>query len=94
MPGSPSITPSRTDITCGSSWLRENRLEPHSEQKSLAKPPSGGTHAFTSSSPESKEFHAIPTRTRVLVAVVYLGLAALLAVGVAETFLERSFSDV
>jgi Zn-dependent protease len=44
--------------------------------------------------PESRAYHAIPTRTRVLVAVVYLGLAALLAVGVAETFLEKSFSDV
>ena len=44
--------------------------------------------------PEARAYHAIPTRTRVLVAVVYLGLAALLAVGVAETFLEKSFSDV
>jgi Zn-dependent protease len=44
--------------------------------------------------PESRAYHAIPTRTRVLVAVVYLGLAALLAVGVAETFLEKSLSDV
>ena len=44
--------------------------------------------------PESRAFHAIPTRTRVLVAVVYLGLAALLAVGVSETFLEKSFDDV
>ena len=32
--------------------------------------------------PEARAYHAIPTRTRVLVAVVYLGLAALLAVGV------------
>ena len=44
--------------------------------------------------PESKAFHAIPRRTRVLVAVVYLGLAALLAVGVSETFLEKDFDDV
>ncbi len=44
--------------------------------------------------PESRAFHAIPTRTRVAVAVVYLGLAALLAVGVSETFLEKSLSDV
>jgi hypothetical protein len=29
-----------------------------------------------------------------LVAATYLGLAALLAVGVSETFLERDFSDV
>jgi len=45
-------------------------------------------------SPESVAFHDIPTRTRVGVAVVYLGLAAMLAVGVSETFFERSLSDV
>ena len=44
--------------------------------------------------PEAQAFHAIPTRTRVIVAVVYLGLAGLLAVGVAETHFERSLSDV
>ncbi len=44
--------------------------------------------------PESRAFHAIPTRTRALVAVVYLGLAALLAVGITETFLEKSLSNV
>jgi Zn-dependent protease len=44
--------------------------------------------------PASRAFHAIPTRTRVIVAVVYLGLAALLAVGVAETHLVRDFGDV
>ena len=44
--------------------------------------------------PESRKFHDIPTRTRVAVAVVYLGLAALLAVGVAETYFERDLSDV
>jgi Zn-dependent protease len=44
--------------------------------------------------PEGRAYHAIPGRTRVLVAVTYLGLAALLAVGVSETFLERDFSDV
>jgi Zn-dependent protease len=44
--------------------------------------------------PESRAFHDIPTRTRVLVAVTYLGLAAALAVGVAETYLERDFDDV
>ncbi|MQA75799.1 MAG: site-2 protease family protein [Solirubrobacterales bacterium] len=44
--------------------------------------------------PESRAYHAIPGRTRALVATVYLGLAALLAVGVAETFLEKSLSDV
>ena len=40
--------------------------------------------------PEALAYHAVPTRTRVLVATVYLGLAALLAAGVAETFFERS----
>ena len=41
-----------------------------------------------------RAYHAIPGRTRALVATVYLGLAALLAVGVFETFLERGFGDV
>ncbi|MGI9019410.1 MAG: site-2 protease family protein [Solirubrobacterales bacterium] len=45
-------------------------------------------------SPESQAYHSIPGRTRALVAVTYLLLAGLLAFGVAETFLERDFSDV
>ena len=48
----------------------------------------------TRNTPEGRAYHDIPGRTRALVAVVYLGLAALLAVGVSETFLERDFSDV
>lgn len=44
--------------------------------------------------PEARAFHAIPARTRALVAIVYLGLAAALAVGVAESFLEKDFDDV
>jgi Zn-dependent protease len=44
--------------------------------------------------PESQAYHAIPGRTRALVAITYLGLAAALAVGVSETFLEKDFSDV
>jgi Zn-dependent protease len=44
--------------------------------------------------PEGRAFHAIPARTRALVAVTYLGLAAALAVGVAETYFERDLSDV
>ena len=44
--------------------------------------------------PEAHAYHAIPARTRALVAVVYLGLAAALAVGVSESFLEKSLSDV
>ncbi len=39
--------------------------------------------------PEARAYHAIPARTRALVAAAYLGLAALLAVGVAETFFSR-----
>lgn len=39
---------------------------------------------------ESKAYYAVPTRTRALVGVVYLGLAAALSVGVAETFISRS----
>jgi Zn-dependent protease len=44
--------------------------------------------------PESRAYHAIPARTRAIVAAVYLGLAVLLAVGVTETFLEKDLSDV
>ncbi len=44
--------------------------------------------------PESQAYHAIPGRTRALVAAVYIGLAVVLALGLSETFLERSFSDV
>jgi len=44
--------------------------------------------------PEGRAFHAVPARTRALVAIVYLGLAAALALGVAETYLERDLSDV
>jgi Zn-dependent protease len=44
--------------------------------------------------PESRAYHAIPGRTRALVAITYLGLAAALAVGVSETFLEKDFDDV
>jgi hypothetical protein len=44
--------------------------------------------------PEARAFHAIPTRTRALVAVVYLGLAVALAVGVAETHLVKTLSEV
>jgi Zn-dependent protease len=44
--------------------------------------------------PEAQAFHAVPPRTRVLVAVTYLALAAALAFGVTETFFARSFADV
>ena len=44
--------------------------------------------------PEGKAYHRVPARTRVGVAVVYIGLAVALAIGVSETFLERDFDDV
>ena len=45
-------------------------------------------------SPEGRAYHAVPARTRALVAAVYIGLAVALTIGVSETFLERSLSDV
>ncbi len=44
--------------------------------------------------PESKRYNRVSRRTRVLVAAVYLGLAAVLAVGMDATYLERTLSDV
>jgi Zn-dependent protease len=41
--------------------------------------------------PQNRTYFAIPGRTRAIVAVVYLGLAAALSVGVAETFVSRGF---
>jgi len=43
---------------------------------------------------ESRRYHEVSRRTRLGVAVVYLGLAGLLALGMDATFLERDFSDV
>ena len=39
--------------------------------------------------PQGRAYYAIPARTRALVAATYLGLAAPLGVGVAETFIAR-----
>lgn len=39
--------------------------------------------------PQNRAYYAVPARTRAIVAVVYLGLAAALSVGVAETFVSR-----
>jgi Zn-dependent protease len=39
--------------------------------------------------PGNRAYYAVPARTRAIVAVVYLGLAAALSVGVAETFVSR-----
>ncbi len=44
--------------------------------------------------PEAREYHRVPRRTRAIVAGVYLGLALGLAVGVDLTFVERDFGDV
>ena len=44
--------------------------------------------------PEAREFHKVRPATRAAVAVVYLGLAAALAVGMELTFIERDFGDV
>jgi Zn-dependent protease len=44
--------------------------------------------------PEGRAYHRVPGRTRALVAATYIGLAALLAVGVTETFFERDLGDV
>jgi Zn-dependent protease len=44
--------------------------------------------------PEAKAYHAIPARTRALVAAVYLGLVVATGIGADQTFLEKSLSDV
>jgi len=44
--------------------------------------------------PEAREFHRVPRRTRIVIAALYLGLVAALAVGVDLTFIERDFGDV
>ncbi|HKO38989.1 MAG TPA: site-2 protease family protein [Solirubrobacterales bacterium] len=41
-------------------------------------------------SEESRAFHSVPTRTKLAVGAVYLSLAALLVVGVAETYVPRT----
>ena len=48
----------------------------------------------TRKEPEQQRFHSVAPRTRVAVAVTYVGLAAALAVGMDATFLERDFDDV
>jgi Zn-dependent protease len=48
-------------------------------------------HRFKNrNSEESRTFHAVPTETKIVVAAVYLSLAALLVVGVAETYVPRT----
>jgi Zn-dependent protease len=43
----------------------------------------------TRATPEGRSYYTIPARTRLLVGVTYLGLAAALSIGVAETFFSR-----
>lgn len=45
-------------------------------------------------SPEARRYNQVSGRTRVAVAAVYLGLAALLAVGMDATFVERTLDEV
>ena len=45
-------------------------------------------------SPEAKRYYRVKPRTRVIIAIVYIGLAAALAVGMGLTHLERDFGDV
>jgi Zn-dependent protease len=45
-------------------------------------------------SPEAQEYYRVAPRNRVLVAAVYLGLIALLTLGMAGTHIERDFGDV
>jgi Zn-dependent protease len=44
-------------------------------------------------SPASREFHRVTPTTRAIVAGVYIGLAALLAVGMDATFIHSGFGD-
>jgi Zn-dependent protease len=44
-------------------------------------------------SPGSQEYYRVAPRHRLVVAAVYLGLIALLALGMAETHIERDFGD-
>lgn len=41
-------------------------------------------------SEESREFHSVPTGTKVAVAAIYLSLATLLVLGVIETYAPRT----
>jgi Zn-dependent protease len=43
--------------------------------------------------PEAREYYRVSPRDRLLVALVYLGLVALLTLGMAETHIERDFGD-
>jgi Zn-dependent protease len=45
-------------------------------------------------SPEAQEYYRVSPRDRILTALVYVGLIAALAFGMAETHIERDFGDV
>jgi Zn-dependent protease len=45
-------------------------------------------------SPQSQEYYRVSTRNRLLIAAVYVGLAALLAFGMSQTHIARDFGDV
>ena len=45
-------------------------------------------------SPESQRYNQVRPRTRVLIALTYVALAALLAIGMDASFVERDFDDV
>ena len=45
-------------------------------------------------SPEAREYHRVPAKTRVAVAAVYLGLVVALGIGIDVSHLSRTFSDV
>lgn len=48
-------------------------------------------HRFKNrNSEESREFHSVPTRTKIAVGAVYLSLAVLLVVGIVETYVPRT----
>ena len=50
--------------------------------------------AYRAGGAESRKYYAVTPRNRAIVLAVYLGLIALLVVGMDATFLERDFSDV
>lgn len=45
-------------------------------------------------SPESQRYHQVRPRARALIALTYVALAALLAIGMDASFVERDFDDV
>ncbi len=45
-------------------------------------------------SPEAREYYNVSTRDRLLVAAAYVAIVALLAFGMTETHIERTFGDV